>query len=141
VTTEQITKRYERRIYAVLNSIAAVLRDAGYLVDEPCELPCDTYYRVTFTVHRDGNVHEFGPEDIDVTPEVCPSEVFDGEEGGVNFSLSIVQMGGRILGGLTPFNYTPQVWVDRKDKQAIEERFAIFEQANPEGVLALVQAA
>jgi len=33
------------------------------------------------------------------------------------------------------------VWVDRKDKQAIEERFAIFEEADPEGVVALIEAA
>jgi len=141
MTPKQIAKRYKRRIYAVLNAIATTLRNAGYLVDEPCDLSCDTDYRFTFTVHRDGDINEFGPEDIDVTLEVCPSEEFDGEVGGVNFSLSVVQVGGRILGGLTPYNYTPQVWVSRKDKQAIEERFSIFEEADPDGVVQLVQAA
>jgi len=141
MTTEQIAKRYKRRICAVLNAIAAALRDAGYLVDDPCDLSCGDDYRITFIVHRDGDINEYSSEDIDVSLEVCASEDFDGEIGGVNFSLTVVEIGGRILGGLTPYNYTPQVWVDRKDKQAIEERFVIFEEADPDGVVELIEAA
>jgi hypothetical protein len=141
MTTEQIARRYKRRICAVLNAIASAVQDAGYLVDDPCDLSSDDDHRFTFTVHRDNDINEFSPEDIDVSLEVCPSEEFDGETGGVNFSLNVVEVGGRILGGLTPFNYTPEVWVSRKDKQAIEERFSIFEQADPDGAVQLIEAA
>lgn len=38
---------------------------------------------------------------------------YEGEEmaGWGNFSLMVVEFGGRILGQLTPHNYTPEVWV------------------------------
>jgi hypothetical protein len=141
MTTEQIARRYKGRICAVLNAIASALQDAGYLADDPCDLSGDDDYRFTFTVHRDGDINEFSPEDIDVSLEVCPSEDFDGETGGVNFSLRVVEVGGRILGGLTPYNYTPEVWVNRKDNRAIEERLSIFEEADPDGVVQLIEAA
>ena len=45
---------------------------------------------------------------------------------------------GRVHGGLTPFNYSPQVWVDPTDDAAVEERFSIIEGADAGDCAALL---
>lgn len=65
-------------------------------------------------------------ETIDITLQVCDSEECDGTENGVNFSISVVTEGGKILGGLTPYNYTDSVWVSRDDEEAVETRFNLL---------------
>jgi hypothetical protein len=135
MTPEDIKDKYEQRILVLLTKIAETLREAGYTVDEPIDLSCDQYCW-SLLVHGDGN----GDEDtIDISFRICESEQYDGEEGGVNFMLDIVEWGGRILGGLTPFNYTSQCWVDRSDQEEVEERFAIFEQADPADIVPILE--
>jgi hypothetical protein len=133
MTPEAIKGKYEQRILAVLNRIAETLRKAGYTVDDPVDLSCDQYSWLLL-VHGDGD-----QDTIDISFKICESEQYDGEEGGVNFALDIVEWGGRILGGLTPFNYTDRCWVDRSDEEAVEERFAIFEEADPADIVPILE--
>jgi hypothetical protein len=133
MTPETIKEKYEHRILAVLNRIAETLREAGYGVDEPVDMSCDEYWW-SLLVHGDSD-----EDTIDISFKICESEQYDGEEGGVNFALDIVEMGGRILGGLCPFNYTDRCWVDRSDEEAVEERFAIFEEANPDDIVPILE--
>lgn len=133
MTPEAIKDKYEPRILAVLTRIAETLREAGYTVDDPLDLSCDQYWW-SLLVHGDGE-----EDSIDISFKICESEQYDGEEGGVNFMLDIVEWGGRILGGLTPFNYTPQCWVDGSDEEAVEERFAIFEKADPADIVPILE--
>lgn len=51
-------------------------------------------------------------------------------DGGVNFGLDIVEYGGIILGGLAPFNYSPEVWVDSRNPDAVLARWHVFEDAD-----------
>jgi len=133
MTPEAIKDKYEPRILAVLTRIAETLREAGYAVDDPIDLSCDQYWW-SLLVHGDNE--ENG---IDISFKICESDQYDGEEGGVNFSLDIVEFGGRVLGGLCPYNYTPHCWVDRNDEEAVEERFAIFEQADPADIVPILE--
>jgi hypothetical protein len=133
MTPEAIKEKYEPRILAVLSRIAETLREAGYTVDEPIDLSCDQYWW-SVLVHGDGD-----EDTIDISFRICESEQYDGEENGVNFALDIVEMGGRVLAGLCPYNYTPQCWVDRSDEAAVEERFAIFEEADAANIVPILE--
>jgi hypothetical protein len=133
MTPEAIKGKYEQRILAVLSRIAETLREAGYTVNDPIDLSCDQYCW-SLLVHGDGD-----EDTIDISFIICESEEYDGEKGGVNFMLDIVEWGGRMLGGLTPFNYTDRCWVDRCDEGAVEERFAIFEAADPADIVPILE--
>jgi len=77
-------------------------------------------------------------DDVDICFEIAESLANDGSLDGINFILDITTVGGSMLGGLSPFNYTPEVWVDVNDEAAVEERFQIIEQADPEGIIELI---
>jgi hypothetical protein len=128
-----IKKKYRKRIMAILERIADVLRVAGFRVEGPWDLSSDDYWW-SLLAHVDG-------VKIDVSFKICESEQYDGERGGVNFALDIVEEGGRIIGGLTPFNYTDRCWVSRRDRQAVEERFRILEQADANDIPQLLKEA
>lgn len=132
MTSEDIKDKYEQRILAVLTRIAETLREGGCTVDEPIDLSCDQYWW-SLLVHGDSD-----EDTIDISFKICESEE-DGEQGGVNFALDIVEWGGRILGGLCPFNYSDRCWVDRNDEEAVEERFAIFEVADPADIVPILE--
>ncbi len=138
MTPEQIKDRYQDRILAVMNRIATVLQDEGYPTEGPHFMDGDSY-SWNLIVHLDADPDEVGQEDIDISFKVCESEQYDVEEGGINFALDIVEIGGRILGGLTPYNYSPKCWVDRTDAEAIEERFKIMEDADETVIPALIE--
>lgn len=127
----QIKNKYEKRIMAILVRIADVLRAAGFRVEGPWDLSSDDYWWAMLA--------DVEGVKVDVSFKICESEQCDGVKGGVNFALDIVEEGGRIIGGLTPFNYTDRCWVSRKDRQAIEERFRILEQAGENDIPPLLK--
>src|SRR6266478_1460728 len=106
MTVLGIKRKYKNRILAILNRIAEVLRQAGCDVEGPWDLSGDDYR------------WELQANNIDISITICESETYDGEPNGINFALDIVEEGGRILGGLTPYNYTDAVWVSRSDSEA-----------------------
>ncbi len=138
MTPETIMRKYRERIVAIMERIADVLREEGYLVGGP-EFWDGDDYRWVLLVHVDGDSDKLGDEDVDISFKLCESEEYDGTPGGVNFALDIVQVGGRIIGGLTPFNYTERCWVPRNDSEAVEERFRIMEQADEGDIPALIE--
>ena len=135
--TEQIKDKYNDRIMAIMRRIASALKDDGHLIEGPDFWDGDDY-RWTLLVHTDGEASEVSQDDIDIAFKICESEEYDGSEGGVNFALDIVEVSGRIIGGLTPFNYSDRCWVDREDAEAVEERFRILEQADEADIPALI---
>lgn len=134
---EEIRDRYDRRILAILRKIAESLRHAGFAVDEPAAAH-DDEYRWEFAIRRDPEQGS-GDGNVEVTFRLCESEKCDGDAGGVNFGLDVVEWGGRILGDMCPFNYTDECWVDRADKKAVEQRFALVEGADFEKIADLLR--
>jgi hypothetical protein len=114
----------------MMKRIAKALRGKGHSVEGPDFWECDDYRWELFV-----------DENVDISFKLCESEECDGEEGGVNFALDIVEVSGRIIGGLTPYNYSDSCWVNRKDKQAVEERFRILEQADENDIPLLLERA
>jgi hypothetical protein len=138
MTPQQIKDHFQDRIMAIMGRIASVLQAESYLVEGPQFMDGDSY-SWSLLVHLDGDIDEVAQDDIDISFRIAESERHDGEVGGINFALDIVEVGGRIVGGLTPFNYSDRCWVDRTDAEAIEERFKIMEDADETHIPALIE--
>jgi hypothetical protein len=115
-----LRKRYAKRIARLMKDIAGQCRAAGLFPGRAYPMTNDSY-QWWLTVKRQKN------DQIDVAVDIiftiCESEEYDVVENGVNFSIDIVECGGRILGGFTPYNYTDKCWIDLSDLPEIDERF------------------
>jgi hypothetical protein len=129
---------YEGAILTVLTDCAETLTKAGFYADEPYDM-CGDEYRWTFSVWRTPERGEI-EDSIDVSLEIAEAATYGDEpESGINFGLDVVEWGGRILGGMTPFNYTDECWVDAFDEEAVAERWSYFEAIRPEELVQLIQ--
>lgn len=124
-----IYKKYGPKAIDLLCQVRDVCREAGLVTDgEPTDISADEY-RWTLRVWRRG----FTDIDncIDVSVEIGEAGAYDSEESyGITFALNIVEYGGRILGGLTPYNYTNLCWVDSRDADAVAERWKDLAEAD-----------
>jgi hypothetical protein len=140
---EGIRDAYEQPALDVLKRVADACRERGMEVrGEPFPMHDDDY-RWVLVVWRDRTARERGDDElIDITLELVEERSYDDEAGyGVNFGVSVVEYGGRVLGDLQPFNFTPDVWVDARDPKAVLERFDIIRDADPFGVPDLIARA
>ena len=131
MTPSKIERKYLGRAYKVLESIREALNEAGLNASMPWHWK-DDVLRIQMAEGPEGDL-------IDITLEFLFSEQWDGEKGGVNFGINIVHEGGAIVGGLTPFNYSSEVWVPRRDPAAVEERFSLLEQADVSDIPRLIK--
>lgn len=124
---ESIAKEYGPKIIALLTRIGTICRDAGFNTDEPYDFSDDTFRWSLVVWHGervDNNM-------IDFTIEISEAQQYGDEpEDGITFGLMIVEYGGRIVGQMTPYNYTPQCWVSAHDASAVAERWQIMEEAD-----------
>ena len=64
---------------------------------------------------------------LDVTLKLDEQAQYEGEGDGLTFSLDMVWWGGEIAGGMAPYNYTDECWVDSSDEAAVAERYRFFD--------------
>lgn len=122
----QIARAYEPEILSVLGLLKKGFVNENYQVSDVCEEDMyDGGFRWSFQIFVNGSPEEMKEKDVDVSFTILDSEESDGEKNGLNFSLDMVEYGGRRLGGFTPYNFTNNVWVDVKDNEAIMNRFNI----------------
>lgn len=122
-----MSKTYNPKIQALLTQVREEALERGYQCDEPFEMS-DDETRWTMLVMPAGSTYD-DEDGVDVSITILESEHRDGEENGLNFGLDVVSYGGEIIGGMTPFNYSPQVWVERDNPEAVEERWELFSNA------------
>jgi hypothetical protein len=137
---EKLARRFEPKIVRMLEEIGEAFTENGYLVEGPFEMT-DEEPAWSINVYPPGS--EASPEQdfVDVTIHIAISEVRDGEPNGMSFLLDTVHYGGQIIGGFAPFNYTPQVWVARDEKEEVDERWHIFDEGvSPEAVVESVKS-
>lgn len=129
---ETIRKRYSKPMLAIMNTLHQDFIE-GYPelhAEEPFEIDADMY-SVNLQLKPEGR------EPIDVSLEIVESQDYEGVTGGFTFRLDVVEYGGRILGGCSPFNYTEQVWC--KTLPAIKKRFELLKGAiNADDIASLV---
>lgn len=115
---------YKERILRCIKDVEQEALSRGLNTGGPYDLS-DEEYKWSILVYP-GEEQEVG---ADVTITIAESVAHDGIETGINFMSDIVGYGGSIIGGIAPYNYTPEVWVDIDDDEAIEERWKIFSNA------------
>jgi hypothetical protein len=134
---EGLRDAYEQPALDVLKRVSDACLDRGMVVrGDPFPMHDDDY-RWVLVVWRDQAARDRAGDDelIDITLEVAEERSYDNQgDYGVNFGLTIVEYGGRVLGGLAPFNYTDQCWVDARDPVAVLERFDMIRHTDPYGV-------
>lgn len=117
----QIKKIYEPKIRAVLKDIATACKQAGLESEEPWDMTDEEFEWHVGVYWKDGS-RPF----CDVSITITQNEVRGDEPDGVNFMLNVVEKGGKILGGVCPYNYSDEIWVSRRDKEAVEARWQEF---------------
>lgn len=117
---------YTTKIRSLLEQVRDAAREHGLDSSDPYDMS-DAEERWALHVQPAGSSDD--EDGVEVSITVLESEQCDGQENGLNFGLDVVSHGGRILGGLCPFNYTDRVWVDRDDSEAVEERWKVFANA------------
>lgn len=138
-TIDKINDKFKVQIATILTGIAEALREDGWKVGEICDMSCDDYRYSILASQYDANPSELNEDDVDITFEICESEEYDGTTSGVNFAIQVVTVGGRIIGGVYPHNYTDECWVDRGDGEAVEKRFDLIAQLDPDGMVSLLE--
>jgi len=121
----------------LLRRVRGVLLAEGYTVTEPEWEKCTDDLRWDMVVNPDGE----GSAVISITAPV--EEDYEGDEPerqlGMSFRFDVVKYGGEIVGELSPFNYTDEVWVPRNDAAALQERFDLLVSADYPTVPELLQ--
>ena len=121
------------RFAATMETIATELREEGYTVDGPHDMSADDYEYGLFVEGRSLS------ESVAITYRLGESPGYDGSCDGVNAMLDVVAYGGEIIGGLCPYNYTPEVWVSPRDTRAVADRFKIIEDAPVSDIALLLE--
>lgn len=134
---EAIKERYADRIMAILYAAKHALEEDGFSCSNPFDMSADDY-RWSLVVYPTDSLDD-ETTSTDITIQIAESVDYDGSEDGINFVVDVVTYGGRMLGGLTPYNYTDQCWVSLDDPDAIEERFQLIERADVAELAALVK--
>jgi hypothetical protein len=134
-----VKNRYAKRIEALLTHIADTLKAVGYRCDdEPTFFYCDNYSWNLIVYVESAPGEDIADGDVDITLKICESLDYEGTTEGITFALDVVTVGGRIIGECRPGNYTDECWLPLSDKARIEERFAIFEEADAESMVELL---
>lgn len=127
---EVIKDRYVDRILATLNEWREVLNTAGYHFDEPNELTDEEFeWWMSSPPKREG---------VDIEFVIAESLCHEGSVDGVTFRVDINRYEGAIIGGLAPYNYTPDCWVNVNDAEAVEERLMLVLDADPNEIVELL---
>ena len=136
---EAIKDKYKDRIEKLMLDIIKAFNAAGYVTSGPDFYDGDDYSWYVQVLLGGPDQEEPCDTDIGITFQINESTECDGSENGINFSVNVVELGGRIIGGLSPYNYTEHCWVSLDDEDAIEERFQIFEEQDAHDLVVLIE--
>lgn len=126
---EALKVRYEPKALALLNQIRGICRAAGLSASEPILGITDPEYRWEMAIEHVACVLTLNEE-----------REHEGNDGwGVNWSLELIGDEGIIIGGVTPSNYTEDVWVFGRDIDAVDARFKVIEETNIEKIPNLIK--
>ena len=131
---EGIAKKYAPRVFALLRTVRKRLENEGFEVSG-LDYMCGDDYRWSLLVQRPGAPEDLN-DNIDLSVRLDESLAYDGTEDGINWSLDVVHGSGLIVGGVTPYNYTPKVWVEWRSVPKVEERWLQLANATLDAMLA-----
>lgn len=129
---ELVKARYEERIQAILKKAAEVCAEEGIVCDKVFAFDGDEYSWVlpTWRSQHDKDTDNNNNR-VDIQFEIAEAKAYNDDPlDGINFALNITEWGGRMLGGMTPHNYTDQCWVPAHVDKAVNDRFLLIEEAD-----------
>jgi hypothetical protein len=130
---EKVAEAYKPLAMALLRKIRIILENENLITHDPFDMS-DDMYRWVMVVHRHPGDHA-ADDGVDITVEIAEKRDYGNPEGfGINFGVGIVEYGGLILGGIAPYNFTPQCWVDSRDDKAVKARWKLIENADYSGL-------
>ena len=138
---EKVRDAYEPKILGLLNKIRDVLIADSLIAGEPFDMSSDDYaWSMIICRHPELRAPGLRDKDlVDISIEISEERAYDGGSGyGLNFSLTITERGGVELGQLRPYNYTPGVWVDARDPEAVAARWQIMKDADIDDIPDLI---
>jgi len=134
---EALMKRLTSRVEVIMSGFEEAFVNEGWTTDGVCFMDGDdyTWSLQLFRPECEGD----DDESIDVSFTICEQQSFEGPEDadGLTFRVDLVEYGGRILGGMCPFNYTEECWIPIDEEERVEERFNYFELADPSEAVAV----
>lgn len=130
--TKWVVKKYQSRVKKLMSEMRDAFTKEGFQTTEIAFCEGDDY-RWTFFV---GDLEK--EQGVDISFQICESDAYEGTNEGINFCLNLVAYGGEVVGGFTPYNYTPQVWVNPRNKIAVDERFDLMLGCDVEGTVWVV---
>lgn len=134
--SEKLSKKYLPKMRSFIKAVCKAAKGSGFVCTEITDVSDDTY-GVGVVIYPKGKTVEDG---VDVTVDMPESAVAGDEPGGLNFRVNIVGYDGVVVGGLTPYNYTQDVWVAMDDDKAVAERWSVFDtSADPVEVVSLAK--
>jgi len=121
---DEVRQEYEPKIREILDGICKEARDRGYHCDGVDDVTDEEYQWSLFITPSEDD-EERG---VDISVTIVEAVVRgDDPEDGIAFSMDVVGRGGEIIGGFTPYNYGPDLWVSMSDEDAVDERWEIFD--------------
>jgi hypothetical protein len=120
---ESLEAEYKPKVIALAERVRKDLTEAGCTCSEVFDF-IDEDLDVSFVYYPEGASPD---RSIYLTFRLMDAEAWDGMESGTSFALGICEYGGQIVGGFHPYNYSPDVWVNPEDAEAVRNRWRLFE--------------
>jgi hypothetical protein len=142
-SARDVKDKYEPRALALLGKLADKIKEIGYHAEAPIDMSDDTFkWSFIASIDKDPTEDGYDYHEDDTgfyvrleIVEKVENEGTDGDDSdfGLTFNIDAVSVGGNILGGFSPYNFTPAVWVDSRDADAVEARFELMERMDFDG--------
>lgn len=125
---DTLWKEYEPKARKLLQEMGKVFEGEGWTIegiDDLSDEECSLWLAVT---SPDGKA-------CAVRLTLIESACREGSEEGIAFSVDLDAPCGHLIGGMTPYNYSGELWVPLSDPEAIARRWQLFEDADPNEAL------
>lgn len=133
---EPLEAEYKPKVIALAEQVRRDMALSGWACSSVCDWT-DEDLAVSFVYYPLGSSRVKPEHAIDLTFRLMDAGAWDAEPemetdgfgAGTSFSVDICEYGGLIMGGIHLYNYSPQVWVDAQDTEAVAARWREFENA------------
>ena len=130
-----VNGRYQKRIFDVINAVAAQFIKDGWIMLGGIQDMTDTEYTYRQMMRHPQRSDPKVAAPAGIQFEIVEAVQFDGAPAdGINFRLNIGDEQRHEI-DIQPHNFTPQVWVHARDAKAVEARFREIESIDFTGII------
>lgn len=120
---EKVRDQYADKVIAKLYDFKEACELRQLICCDPQDMSGDEYGWIMSVYYNDDD-----NDGASIEIKVLEERGYDGGTGfGINFEVVITSTEAVCLGGVTPFNYSDECWVDARDYAAVAERWEFVE--------------